>query len=223
MLSHSLRHYSQYSQRMLWHIQIRITSHYVQTLRRVYPDITNHKLPHNSSHFRDTNLDTYQQRSLFPQSIPNTTFPLSQSLYSSQTHISVILANISQEHLVTVVHVCTNVSREVHEIPFPYFWKHKSRNCRTLKQAAKNKTTKAVKLNLRDNVKVGGPLLKSKPGFMRENSQRESKNWAGEGEKMGFIQWEKKSETICLHTGTVFVMVSKNHSNVYEHITYPSV
>lgn len=51
-----------------------------------------------------------------------------------------------------------------------------------------NKKRESVKLSLRDNGKVGGLLLKSKIGFMRENSQQESWNGVKEGEKQRFIQ-----------------------------------
>jgi len=56
------------------------------------------------------------------------------------------------------------------------------------KKEKKKKKRESVKLSLRDNGKVGGLLLKSKLGFMSENSQRESWNGVKEGEKQRFIQ-----------------------------------
>lgn len=44
----------------------------------------------------------------------------------------------------------------------------------TSHQAKQNEKRESVKLSLRDNGKVGGLLLKSELGFMRENSQQES-------------------------------------------------
>lgn len=49
------------------------------------------------------------------------------------------------------------------------------------------KKRESVKLSLRDNGKVGGLLLKSELGFMRENSRQESWNGVKAGEKTQFI------------------------------------
>lgn len=118
------------------------------TLKRACLDLSNQKQSHNSSHFRDANRDTSPLSTRkFVSSILSKHDLSSESLCSAQTHIFVITTTISKEHLVTVMRVGTNVSREVHEIPFPYFWTHKSRNCRTLKKAAKNKTKSQTKSN----------------------------------------------------------------------------
>lgn len=129
------------------------------------------------------NAFAYQQevRPCFPahQSFPNITFPV------THTHISVIMANISQEHLV-IKHVVTNASRGRKKKAFPYFfrtrnisitgpWRNQSGNSTTKKRDSK--------LSFRDNGKVGGLLLKSELGFMGENAQQESWNEEKLGEE----------------------------------------